>query len=302
MGVLQKILKIFKSNKSKSDLFEINKQDKEFSRDSEESYTEQKMVMSEEEKERLIDQKAKDIAKNRVYYDDDYVYDFDPYEYDELFEEAARIIVQNQHGSTSLLQRKLKLGYNRAGRIIDQLEAAGIVGHFEGSKAREVKIATEFALEQFLKDLPLPIPLPIHENQEDKNMSKYYEENEEEIELRVAKYQLEEMERKEKDEIKQKLLYEERKKRIHKEALQELIEEGEIFNQRTNNEGEREPIPQDVMDKIWNRDGGKCVRCGGQENLEFDHIIPVSKGGATSYRNLQLLCKKCNLKKSNKIG
>ncbi len=79
--------------------------------------------------------------------------DFDPNERDELFEEAARIIVQNQHGSTSLLQRKLKLGYNRAGRIIDQLEAAGIVGHFEGSKAREVKIATEFALEQFLKDL-----------------------------------------------------------------------------------------------------------------------------------------------------
>jgi S-DNA-T family DNA segregation ATPase FtsK/SpoIIIE len=79
--------------------------------------------------------------------------DYDPNERDELFEEAARIIVQNQHGSTSLLQRKLKLGYNRAGRIIDQLEAAGIVGHFEGSKAREVRVANEFALEQFLKDL-----------------------------------------------------------------------------------------------------------------------------------------------------
>ena len=79
--------------------------------------------------------------------------DYDPNERDELFEEAARIIVQNQQGSTSLLQRKLKLGYNRAGRIIDQLEAAGIVGHFEGSKAREVRVANEFALEQFLKDL-----------------------------------------------------------------------------------------------------------------------------------------------------
>ncbi len=72
---------------------------------------------------------------------------------DELFEEAARLIVQTQQGSTSLLQRKLKLGYNRAGRIIDQLEAAGIVGPFEGSKAREVKVANEFALEQYLKDL-----------------------------------------------------------------------------------------------------------------------------------------------------
>ena len=78
--------------------------------------------------------------------------DFDPSQKDELFEEAARIIVAHQHGSTSLLQRKLKLGYNRAGRIIDQLEAAGIVGPFEGSKAREVKFKDEITLEQFLKD------------------------------------------------------------------------------------------------------------------------------------------------------
>jgi len=78
--------------------------------------------------------------------------DFDPSQKDELFEEAARIIVAHQHGSTSLLQRKLKLGYNRAGRIIDQLEAAGIVGPFEGSKAREVKFKDEVSLEQFLKN------------------------------------------------------------------------------------------------------------------------------------------------------
>ena len=79
--------------------------------------------------------------------------DYDPRERDELFEDAALIIVQTQQGSTSLLQRKLKLGYNRAGRIIDQLEAAGIVGPFEGSKAREVKVSSEMALEQYLKDL-----------------------------------------------------------------------------------------------------------------------------------------------------
>ncbi|MBP6978003.1 MAG: DNA translocase FtsK 4TM domain-containing protein [Lentimicrobiaceae bacterium] len=79
--------------------------------------------------------------------------DFDPSQRDELFEDAARVVVQHQHGSTSLLQRKLKLGYNRAGRIIDQLEAAGIVGPFEGSKAREVKVKNEMALEQLLRDL-----------------------------------------------------------------------------------------------------------------------------------------------------
>ncbi len=91
------------------------------------------------------------------YYDEepDSKNDFDPNERDELFEDAAHIIVQTQQGSTSLLQRKLKLGYNRAGRIIDQLEAAGIVGPFEGSKAREVRIANEMALEQFLKDLDM---------------------------------------------------------------------------------------------------------------------------------------------------
>ncbi len=75
----------------------------------------------------------------------------DPSERDELFEEAARVIVATQQGSTSLLQRKLKLGYNRAGRIIDQLEAAGIVGPFEGSKARDVKIKDEVTLEQILR-------------------------------------------------------------------------------------------------------------------------------------------------------
>lgn len=70
---------------------------------------------------------------------------------DELFEEAARVIVMHQQGSTSLLQRKLKLGYNRAGRLIDQLEAAGVIGPFKGSKAREVLIADEMSLEQLLR-------------------------------------------------------------------------------------------------------------------------------------------------------
>jgi len=79
--------------------------------------------------------------------------DFDPAERDKMFDDAARIIVQFQQGSASLLQRKLKLGYNRAGRIIDQLEAAGIVGSFEGAKARQVMFSDLNQLEEHLKRL-----------------------------------------------------------------------------------------------------------------------------------------------------
>ena len=79
--------------------------------------------------------------------------DVDLADRDALFEDAARLIVMHQQGSTSLIQRKMKLGYNRAGRLIDQLEAAGIVGAFEGSKAREVLVPDELSLEQLLTEL-----------------------------------------------------------------------------------------------------------------------------------------------------
>jgi S-DNA-T family DNA segregation ATPase FtsK/SpoIIIE len=79
--------------------------------------------------------------------------DIDLSDRDPLFDEAARLIVLHQQGSTSLIQRKLKLGYNRAGRIVDQLEAAGVVGPFEGSKAREVLIQDEVSLERLLSSL-----------------------------------------------------------------------------------------------------------------------------------------------------
>ena len=81
------------------------------------------------------------------------VSDFDANDRDSLFEDAARIVVQHQQGSTSLIQRRLKVGYNRAGRLIDQLEASNIVGPFEGSKARKVLLPDEYALEQFLNNL-----------------------------------------------------------------------------------------------------------------------------------------------------
>ena len=76
-----------------------------------------------------------------------------------------------------------------------------------------------------------------------------------------------------------------------------LVEEqGKITEKRSRT------IPEDVKDAVWRRDEGKCTQCGSNENLEFDHIIPHSKGGANTKRNVQLLCVKCNRKKSDKIG
>lgn len=63
----------------------------------------------------------------------------------------------------------------------------------------------------------------------------------------------------------------------------------------------RHSIPKKVKQEVWQRDGGKCVECGSKENLEYDHIIPMSKGGSNTTRNIQLLCESCNRKKSGKI-
>ena len=79
--------------------------------------------------------------------------DFDVNSKDALFEDAARLIVSSQSGSTSLLQRRMKLGYNRAGRLMDQLEAAGIVGASQGSKVRDVLIKTDADLQQYLNQM-----------------------------------------------------------------------------------------------------------------------------------------------------
>ncbi|MBU0533341.1 MAG: HNH endonuclease [Candidatus Omnitrophica bacterium] len=71
--------------------------------------------------------------------------------------------------------------------------------------------------------------------------------------------------------------------------------------QYSTDEIKRKSIPEEVRIFVWRRDGGRCVECNSQENLEFDHIIPVSQGGSSTARNIQLLCEKCNRQKSNKI-
>lgn len=86
---------------------------------------------------------------------------------------------------------------------------------------------------------------------------------------------------------------------------EELRNDGEFVSNieiKYNKAKRKRTISQDVKDRVWNRDGGKCVQCGSNENLEFDHIIPFSKGGANTYRNIQLLCQPCNRSKSDSIG
>ena len=68
-----------------------------------------------------------------------------------------------------------------------------------------------------------------------------------------------------------------------------------------SSESNRQPIPQDIKTRVWQRDEGKCVNCGSNEKLEYDHIIPVVKGGANTFRNIQLLCEPCNRSKGAKI-
>ena len=102
----------------------------------------------------------------------------------------------------------------------------------------------------------------------------------------------------EKAEIARKIKERQRKRELEKIVTQELIDSGELFGEQPK----RPPIPREVVDAVYKRDGGRCVYCGSTENLQLDHIIPFSKGGATTIENLQLLCQKCNLEKSNHIG
>jgi len=78
----------------------------------------------------------------------------------------------------------------------------------------------------------------------------------------------------------------------------------QLYRPSTDEEssGERERIPERVRFEVWRRDGGKCARCGSRENLEYDHIVPVSKGGSNTARNIELLCQRCNREKSDKVA
>ncbi len=223
--------------------------------------------------------------------------------FDPLFKESAILIVASQQGSTSLIQRKFSIGYNRAGRIIEQLEVAGILGPFEGSKPRDVLVKNTQDLEILLKGKSLKENYFYENILPDKidfiqsRVDEYFKNKEVEIENQL------------KETLKLQLL-QEHKEKIEKQKINqlkeqlrtEMLQNGLITEEIDEESRSREPIPQEIQNKVWNRDGGKCVKCGSQEKLEFDHIIPFSKGGSNTYRNLQLLCEKCNRQKNNKIG
>lgn len=130
---------------------------------------------------------------------------------------------------------------------------------------------------------------------EKEEQSKIIQKHNEERE-RIARRQQEEEER-EKEKIRQKLLKQKKQRELERKVQQEMIDSGELSMEGTK----RRHIPHSVVSEVYRRDGARCVICGSMENLQLDHIIPFSKGGADTAENLQILCQKCNLEKSNKI-
>lgn len=104
-------------------------------------------------------------------------------------------------------------------------------------------------------------------------------------------------EKREKERIRKRLLEQKTRRELELRVHHEMYENGELAMEGTK----RRYIPQSVVSEVYHRDGAKCVVCGSTENLQLDHIIPFSKGGSDAAENLQVLCQKCNLKKSNKI-
>ena len=224
--------------------------------------------------------------------------------FDPLFKESAKLIVENKQGSTALIQRKFSIGYNRAARIIEELELAGILGPYDEFKPRNVLVNNIQDLEILLKVSSLK--------------EKYFYENilpnkivfiKSRVDEHLQKIKETELENELIEKLKQQLLQEHKEKietrkinQLKEQLRSEMRQNGLITDEFDEEARKREPIPQEIQNRVWNRDGGKCVKCGSQEKLEFDHIIPFSKGGSNTYRNLQLFCEKCNRQKNNKIG
>lgn len=199
---------------------------------------------------------------------------------DPLLEEAAKLIVIHQQGSTSLIQRKFSIGYNRAGRIMHQLEKIGVVGPMTNTSAREVLCFDVNDLELRFGNTDLqtcsfdPQKAILNMTINELNLFKsqyssqitsqidFYKNLQKKEEEDVIRAEIEA----EKERIKKERLAKKRARDIKEAAMRELVEEGILDSDYLK---KRESIPQDVQDAVWNRDGGRCVKCGSQENLEF---------------------------------
>lgn len=100
------------------------------------------------------------------------------------------------------------------------------------------------------------------------------------------------------EDVKALLLEKENRRRMKLEKAHALMAMREQLETRAR----RQPIPQEVKVAVWQRDGGRCVECGGQAELEYDHVIPLAMGGSDTERNLQLLCAVCNRRKGATLG
>lgn len=202
--------------------------------------------------------------------------------FDSAFIKCARMAINENFIDSNKLRRLY--GYPRQQRILKQFIESGIISKNYDSWGKHNILMDATNLEDILIKVEAQIEKT---DTEDKERRK--EEQ--------ARYKQAEAER-ERAVIAAKIKEKHRRRQLEKVIRQELIDSGELFGEQPK----RPPIPREIVDAVYSRDGGRCVYCGSTDNLQLDHIIPFSKGGATTLENLQLLCQKCNIEKSNKIG
>lgn len=171
----------------------------------------------------------------------------------------------------------------------DKIEKDKKIIREEEKRIRDIELEKKKAEVQKVKDdLDKEIELKKRKEKEDCEREEIIRNKKIEEELRY------------KNKIKKDILRKENEKKLSSDAVKELIEEG-LLPDNYNNTFERLSIPINIREVVWKRDKECCVICHSNTNLELDHIIPISKGGSNTINNLQVLCRTCNRKKSNKI-
>jgi hypothetical protein len=179
--------------------------------------------------------------------------------------------------------------------------------YWEEKSIKEKRLKIEREKEKILKEEQEKIRLEEEKRKDNEELAKRKKIEKDEL-LRITQIrkqeELEKLAKKRDEEYKERIkidiLEKERRKQLESDAIQELIDNGNLSN-NFSIKNIRVPIPSHIMQAVWKRDMQCCVNCGSNQNLEYDHIIPVSKGGSNSINNIQLLCQKCNRTKSSKI-